>query len=78
MNQGETERIVLEVENKTGWVFMPEEVQEILAYTIRKAVLNNKSEEYIPILFENELRDAVMRDYINLMGRKNLCAKSAI
>lgn len=77
MSQDEIQSIASGVEEKLGWVFTPEEVEDVLKYTVRKATLNHKGEDYIPILFENELRDSVMRAAINYMGRKNLCARNA-
>lgn len=77
MSQEEIQAIVREVEDKIGWEFEPEEVEDILRYTIRKAELNGKGADYIPILFENELRDSIMRAVINFRGEMNRCAKFA-
>ena len=38
--------------------------------------LNGKDEAYVPLLFRNELEDYVMRERINAIGRRNLCATS--
>lgn len=78
MSPKEIQRIVFRVEAKTGWTFSLQEMWEILMYTKRKAALNRKDEEYVPILFENELRDFVMRKVINDRGRKNECVRSVI
>ena len=48
----------------------------IMQHTVRKADLNGKDEEYVPLLFRNELEDYVMRERINAIGRRNLCATS--
>lgn len=77
MNEAEIRSIVSGVENKLGWEFDPNDVDSILSYTKRKAELNGKGPGYVPILFENELRDFVMRKVINYMGRENRCAVSA-
>lgn len=77
IRQEKIREIVFRVEEKFGWEFSPEEIDNVLKHTIRKAALNHKEESYIPILFENELQDSVMREVINYMGRKNLCARSA-
>lgn len=77
IRQEEIQEIVFRVEEKLGWEFSLEEIDGVLKHTIRKVVLNHKEESYVPILFENELRDSAMREAINYMGRKNLCAKSA-
>lgn len=77
MSELEIQSIVSGVEKKLGWAFDPNEVDSILAYTKRKADLNGKGPDYVPILFENELRDFVMREVINYIGRENRCALSA-
>lgn len=66
-----TMQVVNEVSEKTQYIFAPEEVVETIRYTIRKCELNGKDEEYFYILLENELRDYLMRAYINLMGEEN-------
>lgn len=66
-----TMQVVNEVSEKTQYIFAPEEVVETIRYTIRKCELNGKNEEYFYILLENELRDYLMRAYINLMGEEN-------
>lgn len=63
--------IVERVEKKTGWTFCPKELHDILQFTIRKCELNGKGDDYIPILFENELTDYLMRLVINARGAKN-------
>lgn len=68
--------IVESVENETGWIFEPHEAEETLRYTIRKAELNGEDTDYIFILFRSELKDKIMRDKINCVGRMNLCAQS--
>lgn len=76
MSEEEAQKIVSGVENKLGWKFDSKEVDSILAFTQRKADLNGKGSDYVPILFENELRDFVMRMIVNYTGRKNRCASS--
>lgn len=44
---------------------------EIASQTRRKVELIGESEDYIPVLFENELCDYIARVYINSAGRKN-------
>lgn len=67
----EFDDIVKQVEDKTGYIFDESEVREVFAYTLRKCEINGKSYDYVPILFENELRDYLMRAYINLRGEQN-------
>ena len=69
--------ILFDVQRRLCRTFDLMDVFNILRYTIRKCELNGKGEDYIPILFENELRDFVMREEINALGRMNLCARSA-
>ena len=69
--------ILFATQRRLGYTFDVIDVFNILTHTIRKCELNGKGEGYIPILFENELEDFVMREQINLLGRMNLCAKSA-
>lgn len=48
---------------------IPEDVAgEVLDYSVRKCEVNGKGMEYLPILFENELRDYYTRLTINLKG----------
>ena len=54
-------------------LFRLEDIHTALQYTERKAKLNGKGDDYIPVLFENELRDFVMREIINTRGRMNKC-----
>lgn len=76
LNAEELGGIVVDVQNETGYWFDVYDVARIAQHTVRKAEMNGKDETYVPILFENELRDHVMRELINEMGRKNLCARS--
>lgn len=68
--------IIFDVQCSEGYQFEPEDIVQIIRHTVRKADLNHEDESYVPILFENELRDHVMRERNNEMGRKKLCAQS--
>lgn len=68
--------IVFDVQRREGYRFELDDIAEIIRYTVRKADLNHKDVDYVPLLFENELRDHVMRERINETGRRNLCATS--
>lgn len=70
--------ILFDVQHRLRYTFDLTDVFNILRYTIRKCEVNGKGEDYVPILFENELRDFVMREEINRRGRMNLCARSAV
>ena len=78
MNKDEIQNIVSDVEHKTGWKFEPKEIDSILSFTKRKVELNGKGDGYIPILFENELRDFVMRKIVNRLGSANRCVSSSV
>lgn len=69
--------IVEDVQGRIGYIFSAQEVRKVLAYTKHKCEINGKGDSYVPILFENELRDHVMRLTINTMGEINRCAKYA-
>lgn len=66
--------IVFDVQRRERYRFELDDIAEIIRYTVRKADLNHKDADYVPLLFESELRDHVMRERINEMGRRNLCA----
>ena len=69
--------IVEDVQGRIGYIFSAQEVRKVLAYTKRKCEINGKGDSYVPILFENELRDYVMRAEINRLGEMNRCARFA-
>ena len=71
LNVEELNTVVMDVQQRMGVQFCPKDVYDTLQYTIRKAELNGKDESYIPILLENELRDFLMRNRINFLGRLN-------
>lgn len=62
--------IVFDAQTRLRYKFDLMDVFNILRYTIRKCEANGKGDDYIPLLFENELRDHVMREQINEMGRR--------
>lgn len=74
LNFDELADIVFSVQSHEGRRFELEEIEQIVQHTVRKAELNHKDAGYVPILFENELRDHIMRERINEVGRTNLCA----
>lgn len=69
--------IVFDAQTRLRYKFDLMDVFNILRYTIRKCEVNGKGDDYIPLLFRNELEDFVMREQINLIGRMNQCARSA-
>lgn len=65
------------VQLKTGYILDEEDIQETALYATRKAEQNGKGWSYLPILFENELLDLLMRRKINESGRLKSCAAFA-
>ena len=63
--------VLYQVQREVGYTFSFDEVYAMAVQTRRKVDLNGKGDDYVPILFENELRDLVMRNRINLLGRVN-------
>lgn len=76
LNTEELGNIIVDVQNETGFWFDVDDMVAIMQRTVRKADLNGKDEEYVPLLFRNELEDYVMRERINAIERRNLCATS--
>ncbi len=54
------EHIGFEIPDDVAW--------QVLNYSIRKCEVNGKGIDYLPILFENELRDHYTRLAISLKG----------
>lgn len=53
-------------------ISIPDSVaQEVLAYAKRKCEVARKPDDYLPLLYENELTDFFMRLEINLRGEMN-------
>ncbi len=77
MNTKEARRIEVYVEAKLGVKIPAETANEVLEYTMRKLRVIGRPESYLPVLYENELRDYFMRTAINLKGEKRSCARSA-
>lgn len=63
--------IVDEVQQRTGYIYCPKELAEIIQYAIRKCELNGKDEEYFYLLLPDELEQYLMRAYINMRGEEN-------
>ena len=55
-------------ELRTGRKFDPAVVYDVLKYSINKLSYIGKDMDYLPLLFENELRDHIMREKINRRG----------
>lgn len=58
-------------EKRLGFEIPDEVAEEVLQYADRKRRLNNKPESYLPLLYENELRDHFMRLAITMRGEMN-------
>lgn len=59
---------VMVAEIKTGTQFSERTVQDILQHSCRKLRIIKKDLDYLPILFENELTDHVMREQVTMKG----------
>lgn len=55
-------------ELRTGRKFDFDTIADVLIYSARKLKAIGKGTDYLPLLFENELRDHVMREEINMIG----------
>ena len=64
----ELAEIVEKVAEKTGLVICLKDANEVLKYTVRKCEVSGTGPDYIPVLFENELRDFLTRKIINARG----------
>lgn len=53
------------------------DVIEIATLTRRKLEINGRCEDYLYLLFENELHDFVMRKRINMNWRNEPCVRTA-
>lgn len=54
-----------EICEKYGFDISKEEVRWIEEYTKRKCEVNGRGESYFPVLFENEVRDYLVRRCVN-------------
>lgn len=61
----------------SGFAIDDDVAEEVLAYAKRKCELNHKPDDYLLLLYEDELADYFMRLQINLRGRNELCAAFA-
>ena len=67
--------IVSRVEKNEKYLFTAYEIADVLNYTCRKCRAVGKPDDYIPVLFENELSDYALRKNISAKGVINRCAK---
>ena len=58
-----------QVQRELWHTFSFDEVYATAVQTRRKTDLNGKDDDYILVLFDNELKDLVMRNRINLLGK---------
>lgn len=58
-------------EQTLGFAIDDDVADEVLAFAKRKCELNHKPDDYLPLLYENELTDYFMRLYINMRGELN-------
>ena len=60
--------VVYATELSTGMSVNPNVVFNTLVYSIRKLSVIGKDMDYLPLLFESELKDHVIRSDINIKG----------
>lgn len=60
--------IALNVAEQMKYPFTSQEVIKVLKHTERKMELNGKGDDYLPLLFADELKDYVIRIAINVSG----------
>lgn len=63
--------VVLSAEKQTGIRFSNSVIYEVLRYSLYKLEYIRKEMSYLPVLFENELRDYAAREEINKKGGAN-------
>lgn len=68
--------IAKKVEEKYGVVFLQEEIDSTVEMTLWKIKVKGKKDGYFLFLFENELEDLLMRQYINMLCSINTRARS--
>lgn len=71
VSQGVIEQMVGAAERILGLGFHPGILYGLADHTFRKWENTGYGEDYLPVLFENELRDYIMRREINEVGRMN-------
>lgn len=67
--------IVERAGKELNYQFDDGEIADVLRYSLRKCEVNGKDDDYVPIIFETELHDYVMRSTINAVGYMNFLKK---
>ncbi len=70
--------IVHAVEEEKHIHFEPDEVGEVLAYTMKKLVYLRKGPDYFPLLFKCELGNHAMWAGIKAIGEMNRCRTTSV
>lgn len=71
VSRGIIDQMVGIAERIVGLSFPPGDLYGLANHTFRKWENTGYGEDYLPILFENELHDFLMRREINAVGRIN-------
>lgn len=58
-------------ETQLGFEIPDDVAKEVMVFSKRKCELNGKGESYLPLLYEDELKQYYFRMAINLMGGMN-------
>jgi len=74
----ELSKIVEKTTEDTGYEFGDSELKEILGFTYRKCHLNQKDGDYVSILFEDELKDYLMRKTVEVVSNVNVYINSLV
>ena len=70
----EIREAILRAEKELGFEIAGEDADEVLMYSVQKCKAIKKDMSYLPILYENELRDYFFRLAINSASeRKAVC-----
>lgn len=71
MNENAVEAVVDAIriaENRTYCHFDFDTIVDVLLYSVQKLKIIGKGTDYLPLLFENELRNHAMREEINAIS----------
>lgn len=71
LSQGTIDQMTEAAVRMLGLSFPPGDLYGLANHTFRKWENTGYGEDYLPVLFDNELRDYLMRRKINAVGRIN-------
>lgn len=71
-------KIIHTVEEERQIRFEPDEISEVLDYTMRKLVYLRKGPDYFPLLFKCELGNHAMWSDIRVIGEMDRCRTMSV